>query len=139
MSHDATHAAKGSTITGLEAQLFVSDIAASCAFYKEKLGFTVSFIYGEPPFYAQVARDAARLNLRHVDEPVFAQGIREKESILSATLTLSSVAAIRILFAAYEAAGVPFAQPLQKEDWGATTFITRDPDGNLLLFAAPAD
>ena len=127
MSNDATHAPKKSTITGIEAQLFVSDIAASCAFYKEKLGFTMNFTYGEPPFYAQVARDSARLNLRHIDEPVFARGIREKESLLSATLTLSSAAAVRSLFAAYEAAGVTFAQPLKEEDWGATTFITEIP------------
>jgi catechol 2,3-dioxygenase-like lactoylglutathione lyase family enzyme len=138
MTVDAIHASK-QIVTGLEAQLFVADIAVSCAFYKDKLGFTVNFIYGEPPFYAQVAREAARLNLRHVDEPVFAHGIREKEALLSATLTLSSVAAIRTLFAAYEAAGVRFAQPLKKEDWGATTFVTKDPDGNLLLFAAPAE
>jgi catechol 2,3-dioxygenase-like lactoylglutathione lyase family enzyme len=139
MSNDATHAVKKSAITGIEAQLFVADIAASCAFYKEKLGFTVNFIYGEPPFYAQVARDSARLNLRHVDEPVFITRVREKESLLSATLTLASAAEARALFSAYESAGVPFAQRLKKEDWGATTFITRDPDGNLLLFAAPAE
>jgi hypothetical protein len=34
---------------------------------------------------------------------------------------------------------VTFAQPLQREPWGAKTFIVKDPDGNLLLFAGPAD
>ena len=53
-----------------EPQLFVSDIRASCDFYREKLGFHVRFVYGEPPFYAQVVRDAARLNLRHLDSPI---------------------------------------------------------------------
>jgi hypothetical protein len=28
---------------------------------------------------------------------------------------------------------------LRKEPWGAETFIVKDPDGNLLLFAGPAD
>jgi catechol 2,3-dioxygenase-like lactoylglutathione lyase family enzyme len=126
-------------LTATEAQLYVADVAASCAFYRDKLGFTVNFIYGEPPFYAQVARDNARLNFRSMDEPIFIPGVREKESLLSATFTLSSAAAIRNLFAAYEAAGVAFAQPLKKEDWGATTFITKDPDGNLLLFAGPTE
>jgi len=28
---------------------------------------------------------------------------------------------------------------LRKERWGAETFIVKDPDGNLLLFAGPAD
>jgi catechol 2,3-dioxygenase-like lactoylglutathione lyase family enzyme len=45
-------------------QLFVSDIAASCAFFTGKLGFAVHFRYGQPPFYAQVTRDGASLALR---------------------------------------------------------------------------
>jgi NAD(P)-dependent dehydrogenase (short-subunit alcohol dehydrogenase family) len=34
-----------------------------------------------------------------------------------------------------QAAGVEFVQPLRSEPWGARTFVVRDPDGNLLLFA----
>ena len=37
-----------------------------------------------------------------------------------------------------ERAGVAFHQPLKTEPWGARTFVVRDPDGNLLLFAGPA-
>jgi Histidinol dehydrogenase len=36
-------------------------------------------------------------------------------------------------------AGIAFFQTLRKEPWGAETFIVKDPDGNLLLFAGPAD
>lgn len=126
-------------LTGTEAQLFVADVNASCAFYKNKLGFSVAFIYGEPPSFAQVARDSARLNLRHIDEPVFVAGIREREGLLSATLTLGSAAETKQLFDAYQAAGVTFNQPLKRESWGATTFFVKDPDGNLILFAGPAD
>jgi uncharacterized glyoxalase superfamily protein PhnB len=126
-------------LTSTEAQLFVADVTASCAYYRDKLGFTVSFVYGEPPFYAQVARDNARLNFRAMDEPIFIPGVREREALLSATLTLASAAATRALFSAFESAGASFAQPLKKEDWGATTFITKDPDGNLLLFAGPTE
>ena len=57
-------------ITAAEPQLFVADIKSSCDFFTSKLGFAVVFTYGEPPFYAQVVRDGARLNLRHVDRPV---------------------------------------------------------------------
>src|SRR5262249_36161241 len=35
-----------------EPQLFVRNIAVSCDFYRDKLGFSVLFTYGEPPFYA---------------------------------------------------------------------------------------
>lgn len=115
-----------------EPQLFVADIAASCAFYMAKLGFSVAFTYGEPPFYGQVFRDGARLNLRCVSQPVIDPRLRDKEDLLSASITLDDA---KPLFLEYQAAGVPFHQALRTEPWGARTFIVRDPDGNLILFA----
>jgi catechol 2,3-dioxygenase-like lactoylglutathione lyase family enzyme len=126
------------TLTEIEAQLFVADIKASCAFFTEKLGFTVDFTYGEPPFYGQVKRDNVRLNLRMVCEPVFVGDIRERESLLAASIAVDSAAEIRQLFVQYQAAGVEFHQTLKQQPWGARDFIVRDPDGNLLLFAGPA-
>ena len=125
-------------LTSVEAELFVADIKASCAFFTEKLGFTVVFTYGEPPFYGQVKRDVARLNLRMVCEPVYVGDIREREELLGASMTVDSAAEIKQLFLQYQAAGVDFFRPLKQEPWGARNFIVRDPDGNLLLFAGPA-
>jgi catechol 2,3-dioxygenase-like lactoylglutathione lyase family enzyme len=125
-------------LTRAEAQLFVADIKASCAFFTAKMGFEVVFTYGEPPFYGQVKRDNARLNLRMVCEPVFVGDIREREQLLAASLTVTSAAELRQLFVQYQAAGVDFLQTLKQEPWGARDFIVRDPDGNLLLFAGPA-
>jgi catechol 2,3-dioxygenase-like lactoylglutathione lyase family enzyme len=120
------------TLTGAEPQLVVSDIAASIEFFTKKLGFMVAFIYGDPPFYAQVFRDAARLNLRHIDMPHVDAERREREQLLSASITLADA---EPLFLEYRARGVVFAQPLKAEPWGARTFVVRDPDGNLILFA----
>ncbi len=122
-----------------EAQLFVGDIKASCDFYTEKLGFKVAFVYGDPPYYGQVTRDRARLNLRVVGEPVFVGDIREREHLLSASLTVATAEEIKQLFLSYQAAGVRFHQALKKEPWGARTFIVADPDGNLILYAGPAE
>jgi catechol 2,3-dioxygenase-like lactoylglutathione lyase family enzyme len=115
-----------------EPQLYVRDIVASSEFYSRMLGFFVAFTYGEPPFYAQVVRGGARLNLRQVDEPVIDPVRRETEGLLAASITLENA---KPLFLEYHEAGVEFAQPLRTEPWGARTFIVRDPDGNLLLFA----
>jgi catechol 2,3-dioxygenase-like lactoylglutathione lyase family enzyme len=125
-------------LSSTEAQLFVADIQASCGFYTDKLGFTVAFVYGDPPFYGQVSRDHARLNLRVVGEPVFIGDIREREHLLSASLTVGTTDEIEQLFLSYQAAGVRFSQTLKEEPWGARTFIVLDPDGNLILFAGPA-
>ena len=139
MPDNAKPASPRPVLTATEAQLFVADVAASCAFYQDTLGFAVEFIYGDPPFYAMVVRDRARLTLRGVDEPVFIPGVREREGLLSASLTLATAAETQQLFHTYEAAGAPMQQPLKQEAWGATTFVVKDPDGNLILFAGPAE
>jgi uncharacterized glyoxalase superfamily protein PhnB len=124
-------------LNSIEAQLFVANFKSSCDFYTNKLGFAVKFVYGDPPYYGQVIRDHARLNLRLVCEPVFAGDIREREHLLSATITVATANEIKQLFLSYQAAGVSFHQALKKEPWGARTFIVMDPDGNLILFAGP--
>ena len=120
------------TLLAAEPQLFVADIGASCDFYIQKLGFKVAFTYGEPPFYGQVFRDGASLNLRHLDEPAMDAALRDREHLLAASITVDD---IKPLFLEFQAAGVAFAQTLKTEAWGARTFIVRDPDGNLILFA----
>ena len=135
MTDEALETGYRPVLNSTEAQLFVADIKASCDFYTGKLGFTVAFVYGDPPYYGQVTRDHARLNLRVVGEPVFMGDIREREHLLSASLTAATADQIQQLFSSYQAAGVHFSQTLKKEPWGATTFIVRDPDGNLILFA----
>ena len=132
MTDSHMHTLGKTTLSGAEPQLFVLDIASCIEFYVRKLGFAVAFTYGEPPFYAQVFRDGARLNLRHVDAPIFNPALRDREQVLSATITLADAEA---LYHEYQAAGVGFVQPLKTEPWGARTFIVRDPDGNSILFA----
>jgi catechol 2,3-dioxygenase-like lactoylglutathione lyase family enzyme len=119
-------------------QLFVSDIAASCGFFTAKLGFAAEFVYGEPPFYAQVKRGGAQIALRHVDRDVMdkiAAAMKADVDMLAASIAVDDV---RALHAELQAAQVAFHQDLRTEDWGARTFIVRDPDGNLLLFAGSA-
>jgi catechol 2,3-dioxygenase-like lactoylglutathione lyase family enzyme len=127
------------TIVGAEPQLFVSDIKRSCEFFCEKLGFSLVFSYGNPPYYAQVARDAAHLNLRFVEGPVIESVLRDREELLSVSMTVATADEIKLLFLEFQSAGVTFRQKLKKQPWGAKNFVVQDPDGNLLLFAGPAD
>jgi uncharacterized glyoxalase superfamily protein PhnB len=138
MTGEARQATARAILSSIEAQLFVANIQSSCDFYTNKLGFAVKFIHGDPPYYGQVVRDNARLNLRLVCEPVFAGDIRKREGLLSASITVATANEIKELFLSYQAAGVAFHQALKKEPWGARTFIVSDPDENLILFAGPA-
>ncbi|WP_332658427.1 VOC family protein [Brevundimonas sp.] len=116
-----------------EPQLFVADMQAALQHYTDNLGFSVAFVWGEPPFYAQVVRDGAKLNLRHIDGPVFSDALRKAEGeVLSATVTTDDIEG---LYAEIADVGVAFHQALRTEPWGARTFIVADPSGNLILFA----
>ncbi len=126
-------------LTSVAAHLYVRDVSASVDFFTKKLGFATDFVYGEPLFYGQVSRDEAHLALRSMDESFFAEDVREREGLLSASITLASVDEIDQLCHDFQRAGVVFAQPLKVEPWQAKTFIVRDPDGNLILFAGPAN
>jgi len=136
MNAKQAEALSRSTLLAAEPQLFVADIATSCEFYMRKLGFAVAFTYGEPPFYGQVFRDGARLNLRCLSKSAIDPQLRDKEQLLSASITLDDA---KPLFLEFQAAGAEFHQTLKLEPWGARTFIVRDPDGNLILFAGRSD
>ena len=54
-------------------------------------------------------------------------------------MTVDTANEIKQLFLEFQSANVTFFQTLKNEPWGARNFIIKDPDGNLLLFAGPAD
>ena len=139
MSEQANKSATKAVIANAEPQVFVADIKAACDFYTSVLGFEIAFTYGEPPYYGQVKRDAARINLRCVKPPAIDPALRDCEELLSATLTVATADEIKQLFLAFQAKGASFAQTLQAKPWGARDFIVCDIDGNLLLFAGPAE
>lgn len=137
MRETSTQATLHPVLNSIEAQLYVASVQNSSDFYTSKLGFALAFAYGNPPFYGQVVRDSAKLNLRLVCEPVFAGDIRKRENLLSASITVATASELKQLFLDYQAAGVSFHQALKKEPWGARTFVISDPDENLILFAGP--
>jgi catechol 2,3-dioxygenase-like lactoylglutathione lyase family enzyme len=113
--------------------LFVRNVTASAAFFRDKLGFTVNFLYGEPPFYGAVSRDGACLHLRFVHEPVFSEAATREEALIVATIEVDEV---RALFEEFQSRGVAFAQKVTKQNWGGTDFHVHDPDGNMISFVS---
>lgn len=117
-------------------QALVADVTRAARFYCDQLGFRVVYLYGEPPFYALVERDGARINLRHVDAPARYRPEGDgDEDVLTANIPVRGVKA---LFLELRERGVTFAQTLEEQPWGARDFLVRDPDGNLLCFASDA-
>jgi catechol 2,3-dioxygenase-like lactoylglutathione lyase family enzyme len=112
MTDEPRQTTPGPILSSISAQLFVANIKSSCDFYTNKLGFAVEFIYGDPPYYAQVIRDNARLALRLVFETVFVGDVRKREHLLSASITVGTANEINQLFLNYQAEGVSFHQAL---------------------------
>ncbi|WP_427893623.1 glyoxalase superfamily protein [Kribbella sp. GL6] len=111
--------------------LFVRDVQAAAEFYRDRLGFSVDFLHGQPPFYGSVSRDGATLHLRLVHGPVLAAETVQDEDVIMAFVETRNV---KGLYAEYLAAGVEPTQKLTKQAWGGTDFIVRDLDGNTIAF-----
>jgi uncharacterized glyoxalase superfamily protein PhnB len=113
--------------------LFVRDVPASAAYYRDKFGFQIDFLYGEPPSYGSVSRDSACIHLRCVHEPNFAELAAREVSLILATI---EVADVHALFREIEGRGADIAQRPTRQPWGGTDFQIRDLDGNVISFVS---
>src|SRR5690349_24809176 len=95
--------------------LFVRDVPASAAFFREKLGFEIDFLHGDPPFYGSVSRGEACLHLRFVHRPNFAELAAREVSLILATIEVSDVQG---LFRELEQRGAEFTQAPTRQPWG---------------------
>jgi uncharacterized glyoxalase superfamily protein PhnB len=118
-------------ITGIVPILFVRDVTHAANYYRDTLGFEIDFLYGTPPFYGAVRRGHARLHLRFIGRPNFAELAAREKSLILASVEVNDVEA---LFAEFQARGAEFPQPLEHQVWGGTDFHVRDPDGNVISF-----
>jgi catechol 2,3-dioxygenase-like lactoylglutathione lyase family enzyme len=101
----------------------VRDLAASVAHYRDVLGFTVTFQYGEPAFYACLCRDEVAIHLR--------AGTRWNPGNGAIAVFVKDVDA---LHAELIARGAKVLKPPQDYDYGMRDFDVTDPDGNQLTF-----
>ena len=111
--------------------LFVRNVPASAAFFRDQLGFATDFLYGTPPFYGSVSRDGICLHLRFVGKPNFTELAAREASLILATIEVSD---LHTLFEEFTNRGAPFAQTPTKQPWGGTDLHVRDPDGNVISF-----
>jgi len=111
--------------------LFVRDVPASAGYFRDKLGFEIDFLHGEPSFYGSVSRGEARLHLRFVHQPNFTELAAREVSLILATIEVSDV---RALFEELKGRGAEIVQTPISQPWGGTDLHVRDPDGNVIAF-----
>jgi uncharacterized glyoxalase superfamily protein PhnB len=113
-------------------QFFTTDIPATLAYYKHRLGFECTGTWLDPPVYAIVARDQHAIHFRCAQPPTANPDKYEKE-LLDAYLFVEDVDG---LCAEYAARGVEFTRPLSDTPWQSREFVVKDCDGRLLAFGS---
>ena len=113
-------------------QFFTTDIPATLAYYKDKLGFECSGTWQDPPVYAIVTRDRHAIHFRCAQPPI-PNPDKYDDELLDAYLAVEDADA---LYAEYAANGVEFARELGNTPWQSREFVVKDCDGRLLAFGA---
>lgn len=114
--------------------LNVRDCAATVAFYRDMLGFTVVEAWPQSgaPTYARLSNGAVELMLNQPEEPLSAPSI---EPYGGAILFLR-VESVRALYEELIAKGCSPSEPTS-ETYGIDEMHLRDPDGYWLGFSSP--
>lgn len=125
------------TLTSIAAHLYVQDVRASIDWFRHSLGFTLEACAGEPPYYAEVRRDAVRIALRCVTGPVFNGDVRDRQELMAASIEVDHLETLKELYERARLTGAFISRKIEAKPWGAWVFVMRDLDGNLLLISAP--
>lgn len=102
--------------------LQVTDIHAALQFYREKLGFTERFVWGDPVTYAGVNLDKTTIHLALV---------KENKNKAEVNFVVSNANA---LYKTHLANEVKIVVPIEDREYGLRDYQVEDPDGNLIGF-----
>ena len=111
-------------------QFFTTDVLATLAFYKDKLGFDCLGTWETPPVYAIVARDHHRIHFRCAEPPA-PNPDKYSDELLDAYLFIEDA---DTLYAEFATRGVEFTRGLANTPWNSREFVVKDCDGRLLAF-----
>lgn len=117
-------------ITGLSPQFLVADLERAIAYYRDRLGFTLDFVYES--FYASVSRDGFSIHLKHGPRLAGEKEFRIEHEHLDAYVAVSGV---RDLFGEMQRRGAGIVKPLEERPWSCVDFIVEDADGYILCFS----
>ena len=127
--NDST-AKAGAKITGLAPQFLVDDLFKAVAYYRDRLGFELDFVYES--FYASVSRDGFAIHLKCAPKIVADRTHRQQNEHLDAYVGVKGVDA---LFEEFKSKSARIIRPLEQRPWGVRDFYVEDSDGYILCFS----
>ena len=126
-------------ITGIAPFFIVRDVPTALAFYRDRLGFEISFQGPEPDdiFFGIVERGTAMIMLKSVGVdplPNYMRDVKKGWARWDAYLHVPDPDALAREFASRD---VEFSQPLKNDDDDLRGFEIKDADGYVLFFGRP--
>jgi len=127
------------TISGISPFFIVRDVPAAMAFYRDKLGFEITFEGPEPSdiFFGIVRRDQAQLLMKSIGLPAVPNCTRDIKRGLARWDAFVGVPDPDALAAEFASRGVEFFVPVRDTEDGLRGFEVRDVDGYVLFFGRP--
>jgi GNAT superfamily N-acetyltransferase len=115
-------------LTRSQAILAVADVVATVRFYREKLGFTDEWLWGEPPDFGGVQWGS--VGVMFCLQPALAAKVEGHQHAFM-------VSGIDQLHERHRQSGVQVLSPLEAKPWGLREYTVRDPNGYHLRFGEP--
>jgi len=111
--------------TGAAPIFVVRDVESSRTYYRDVLGFTVTYEFGTPTYYVCLCRDQAGLHLI---------GARQTKRLPGQGSVAIFADEVDALYASFLAHGAEIPAPPRDYAYGMRDFNVIDPDGNQLTF-----
>jgi len=124
-------------INGIAPFFIVRNAAAAAAFYRDKLGFDVTYQLPEhDPFFAIVCRGSAMLMVKAVEVDPLPNPARDPAARWDAYINVPDPVGLADEFTSR---GVIFSVPLKDTTDGLRGFELKDADGYVLFFGRPRE
>lgn len=119
----------------LDPIMAVPDVTAAAEYYRDILGFTISFLYGDPATHAGIhcgewTSEGAHFQLTFTDQPL------PPKPLVGFYVSMGQD--VDGLYDRYKAAGVHIERGPTNEPWGMREFAIRDCHGYLIRFGTPS-
>ena len=126
-------------ISAISPFFIVSDVASSLAFYRDRLGFEITFQGPAPDdiFFGIVRRGGAQILLKAVGVAPVPNYTRDVKKGIVRWDAFVAVPDPDALAAEFASRSVEFCEPLEDTDDGLRGFALKDVDGYVLFFGHP--
>lgn len=117
----------------VEPVIMAHDVIEAVEFYRDKLGFKVDFVYGEPATHAAVSQgewtgSTATIQITQVPT--------DRELKPSSYLYIYTDTKLDQLFEEYRDRGIEIVSPPKKQLWGMQELVIKDLHGRVIVFGA---